>query len=151
MLALPVRAEVLSFRQIPFFITLNFGEEQRIASSGPLRYIARCIVNDGGEDKARIIATSTEDGWFEEDSSTTTFNAGDEVIAFVVGTITGTLFYNNDTDDGSSLTFTSATRGNHLSIDGETLGLGLNLGPPANVDCVFAGTATAIRGSVGND
>jgi hypothetical protein len=60
----PAKAEVLSFRQIRFFITLNGGEE-RIPSSGPLRYIARCIVSSVGGDAARIIATSTQDGWFE--------------------------------------------------------------------------------------
>jgi hypothetical protein len=81
----------------------------------------------------------------------TTFNAGDEEVAFDREVGTGALAYDNDINGSSSLIFTSATRGNYLSIDGETLGLGLNLGPPANVDCVFVGTATAIRGSVGND
>jgi hypothetical protein len=49
---------------------------QRIATSGPLRYIARCIVNDAGTDRAQNIATSTQDGWFEEDYETSIFNAG---------------------------------------------------------------------------
>jgi hypothetical protein len=78
----------------------------------------------------------------------TTFNAGDEEVAFDREVGTGALAYDNDINGSSSLIFTSATRGNYLSIVGETLGLGLNLGP---ADCVFVGTATAIRGSVGNN
>ena len=84
-----------------FYIVLDGnGSTATIATHGPLRYFARCLLNQpddrpmgagGFGDRLEIVATSSASGWFEEDASDSNpddpdpdnvpFGAGEQFIA----------------------------------------------------------------------
>ena len=123
----------------PFYITLDGDTEATIAINGPLEYFARCTVDAGGRDKIEILATSTEDGWWDEDGFWP-LRADDEVLVFLEIGATGQSRYDNDTNEGSAV----AADGSYIAIDGDTLGLGLNV---FGHDCIAVGTVIVITGT----
>jgi hypothetical protein len=132
-------------REVPFYIVLDGdGDEETIATNGPLEYFARCRVNSEispgvFRDIVEIVATSTEDGWFLNHDSGPN-SADDELVNFVITISTGDEFYDNDIDNGTM----AAPDGSYLAIDGEMLGLGLNI---FGHDCIVIGTAVLINGT----
>lgn len=128
-----------------FYLTLDTDQEEKtIATHGSLRYFARCSINkDDGkgtfEDRIEIFATSTEGPWYEEDNSVTALAANDEVLVFYESTtIIGAERYDNNIDDGSMV----GPNGFYMSIDGESLGLGLNIYGHA---CTVVGSVLKIQ------
>jgi hypothetical protein len=110
-------------------------QEVTLAQNGPLRYFARCTVDDGGTDRIEVFI----------ESSVAAFASGDDlapgvpVQMFSNSSDAATPNYDNSIDDGSA----SAQQDGrlfYLAIDGETLGLGLNV---FGSECYVAGTATS--------
>ena len=112
-----------------FYVTLDTDQEEKtIATYGSLRYFVRCTINEdvgGGNfmDKVEILSTSTEAPWYDEQSPATAQVADDEVVVYDTLAPTGTEYYNNEIDSGSLV----GPGGYYMSIDGESLGLGLNI------------------------
>ncbi len=125
----------------PFYVTLLSGDEVTLATNGPLEYFARCTIDDGGKDKIEIFVTSTQDGWWDEEVAFRTPHAADdEVRAFYKIATTGQSHYDNDINEGSAI----AADGSYMAIDGDTIGLGLNI---FGYDCIAAGTVVVIAGA----
>jgi hypothetical protein len=125
---------------IPFYITLDGnGSEQTITINGPLEVFARCKTNDFGNDRIQVIATSAKAGWFIT-SNTTPNSANSEFIIFEVIRSAGSTIYSNDATTVSI----ASSDGSYLTIDGETIGLGLNV---FGHSCIAVGTVTAIKGN----
>jgi len=126
---------------IPFYITHDGnGSEQTITTNGPLELFARCKTNDFGDDRIQVIATSTEAGWFIT-SDTTPNAANTEVIIFEVSSTAESTLYSN----AATTVSLAAGDGSYLTIDGETIGLGLNI---FGHNCIAVGTVTAIKGNL---
>lgn len=116
--------------------------EVTLAENGPLRYFARCTVDDGGTDRIQVLVESTTGDAYEEDAGQLT--ADTPVVAYDHVVLTGIEDYSNDIDDGSSVAM-EGTTGSYIGIDGETLGLGLNI---FGHDCVVAGAAFFANGDL---
>lgn len=130
-----------------FYITLDGdGTTATIATHGPFTYFARCVVNDTGEDRIEIVATSSVSGWLEEDendfgSSNPPLAAGVEVIAWeaFVNPSGGVLY--TQLSEVSAI----APDGSYLALDGESGGVGLNL---FGHDCLVVGNIYRITGTL---
>lgn len=118
---------------VVFSASLDFGEEYTIVEADGSRIFARCF-QEGGDDRLHIIATSTTDGWFTNQSSTTENGPGDEVNLETVSTSTGNTRYFDEIDEGHMM----APNGWYLAYQQETTALGLNV---FGADCVTAGLA----------
>jgi cysteine-rich repeat protein len=126
-----------NFVQVPFYVFLDGdATEAPLATNGPLSLIARCRVNNGGNDRLEFVISSTVDGWFEEDTGAAQ-TAGTEIVAHSDQAATGTVFYDNNIDDFSAV----APGGYYLGADSEITGLGLNL---FGHNCLAVGVATLI-------
>jgi len=124
------------------------GSEVTIAENGPLRYFARCTVGsegDGTDDRIEVFVESSTDEAFEEDSGR--LAPGEEVLVYDNTSAPQTPSYDNDIDDGSSIA-AEGTTGSYIGIDGETIGLGLNV---FGNDCVVAGSAFFADGEVAGE
>lgn len=81
----------------PFYNFLDTNGQQTVATHGPLSIIFRCSINEGGvNDFIRIIATSSEAGWFI--SGNGPFAAGQEVSLDTFSVATGTAAVNDITN-----------------------------------------------------
>ncbi len=85
---------------------------------------------------------STTGDAFEEDEGPLT--ADTPVAAYSHSGSTTDPSYENDIDDGSTVAM-EGTTGSYIGIDGETIGLGLNL---FGHDCVVAGAAFLANGDL---
>ena len=86
-------------------------------------------------------------GWFEEDESdssgtNTPLAAGQEVQVFCEDHTTGGAEFNNDIDEFSAIGPNSDGELFYVGIDGETLGLGLNI---FGHKCLAVGTITLME------
>jgi hypothetical protein len=132
-------AKVLESKTKHFYITLDGdGVSKTIALFDPFRVFVQCQVNRNGKDKIKIFVKSSAGGWFVNDRNGP-LAAGKRVALFSEDETTGEAEYTDDDGEGSA----AAGNGAYLSIDGETLGLGLNV---FGHDCVAIGTVTFIRG-----
>ncbi len=114
---------------------IGFGEEVTLASNGPLRYFGRCVLNESGNDFARVFVVSTTAGAFSTAGGALTANV--ETLVFSNSVTTGNTSWNQDIDDNAAYAQAGGQQ-YYLAIDGETLGLGVNvLGP----GCTFAGSS----------
>lgn len=119
-----------------YFETLDGdGAEVTLAENGPLRYFARCTVNDAGTDRIEVLVESTTDDAFSGDGGDLTANT--EEVVFSNSTTTGDPRFGRDIDADPAVAMEGST-GSYIGIDGETLGLGLNI---FGHDCVVAGSA----------
>ena len=126
---------------IPWITILDGdGAEETIATNGALEFFARCRVNDGGQDRIQIFVTSSVDGWFEEDTGGAQ-TAGTEILMFQSNIATGNPSYQEDIDEGSAV----APDGSYVAIDGEMLGLGLNI---FGHSCIAVGNAMLFTGTL---
>jgi hypothetical protein len=128
-------------KTIPFYITLDGEAEQTIATSGPLKFIARCTLSNPGspgEATVHVVATSTENGWFYSAGGLLgPFNAGFEDNVFSASAPIGTA---QIIQGGNSVILINDSF--CLTIDAETLGLGVNI---FGHDCVVVGTVSSAR------
>ena len=138
--AVSAEAKVLNSNRKPFYVTLDGnGSRATIAKNGSLTIFAQCLVNQEEEDEIKIIATNSKGGWYDSEHGTF-LRAGKRVVLFSEEEETGEPTYEGD-EEGVSV----ATRnGRYLAIDGDTLGLGLNI---FGHDCVAVGTVTSITGN----
>ena len=126
-----------------FYVTLDTDQEEKIiASFGPLRYFARCSINvdiGGGifKDRIEIFSTSTESPWYDEVTSLT-LAANHEQMVYDISSDPGVETYNNEIDNGSMV----GPGGYYMSIDGESLGLGLNIYGHA---CTVVGSVLKVK------
>lgn len=120
-------------RFVTFSVVLDSdGEEVVVAESGPLRVVARCRLDDGGEDRVTLLFDSAEDGWFVASGGAAPRPAG---TPFAIATWPA--------EQGRSSLFAGidgeaayGPGGQYLALQKETALLGLNLdGRP----CVAAG------------
>ena len=135
-----------------FFETLEFGDTVLIVRHGPLTIEAQCDTLENGFtfDRVRLIVTTTVPG------VVAAIQSGDYPIAggteFLDPTTPedrrevafhtadpGVPSYSNDPQNASII----APSGEVILIDGETLGLGLNI---FDVDCLAAGTYQTFKG-----
>ena len=132
----------------PFFVTLDFGEEKTIAKAGPFKVFARCIVIPaGGPDIVRIIVTSEEAGWFAETDEDPIANGGPfaadaEAAALQEAFPTGLPIYSNNPDKFSAIGPDDDGDLYYVSIDGDTVGLGLNI---FGNDCLAVGNVSIMK------
>ena len=125
-----------------FYVTLDINlAEQTIATNGPLEYFVRCFINDGGSDRVEIIATSSVAGWYEEDNGSAALPALQEEIILSNSNPTGDDDYENEIDDGSMV----GPDGSYMAVDGETVGLGLNI---FGHRCVAVGHVIKVNGTL---
>jgi hypothetical protein len=127
-----------------FLIKLQGGQQMLIARNGEVSLTAQCAANLAGFDRVRILAATTVDGavMAGTDSFTgattldTTTQADDRELRSQ-SVATNSTFVFNAIDRG----FVMAPSGKMLSIDGETLALGLNY---EGARCVLAGVVTKV-------
>ena len=131
-----------------FFVTLDTdGEESRIASAGPFELFARCSV--GSTDKIEILVRSTVGGWFEP-MITRPIKADEERVVFSDSANGDQSTYENNVDRFSAVGPDENGRLFYIAIDGETVGLGLNI---FDHECLAVGTVTLaeLGGSTGGN
>jgi hypothetical protein len=134
-----------------FFVTADIdGEERPIATAGPFEIFARCFV--GATDQIQILVRSAVGGW-REPFSTSPFDAGEERVVFDDSANGDQPSYENSVDRFTALGPDENGRLFYLAIDGETLGLGLNV---FDHECLAVGTVTLARlgnggGAAGDD
>ena len=135
-----------------FFVTLDGdGAQATIATLGPLTYFVRCLVSrpvggGGFRDGIEIVATSSVDGWFEEDESdnfggNSPLLAGEEVIVQDHFAPSGAGARFRNIEESSAV----APDGSHLALKGDTGAFGTNL---LGHDCVAMGTIFRITGTL---
>ena len=110
-----------------------------IVTNGPLKIKMKCLVDPEGFQRVevQIFATSTSGNWFESDQGEKRLE-GEKVTLFSADEDLNDKNY-TDGDDGISI---ASKDGKHyIAINGQTLGLGLNV---LGHDCVAIGTATSI-------
>lgn len=114
----------------PFYGTLEANGEQTLITHGSLQLKMRCVVNDGGKDKVFLYFDSTAPDWWwsanESGDGPLPAGANNEMNGFDASNTTGIAQYTNDIDDGSAAVKVGSTI-QYLAIDGEGLGLGLNV------------------------
>ena len=115
------------------------GSKKTIATIKPLKFVARCELNSEGEDEIKIVAQSSRDGWLAS-TWDEPLSRRRKVVMFSESDSAGEPAYENDDGDGSI----AAPNGAYMAIDGDTLGLGLNV---LGHDCVAIGTLTIIKGN----
>jgi hypothetical protein len=126
----------------PFFATMTTGEEQVIATLGPLSLGARCLPDDGeGLIRTQVFATSTVDGWavsgiFIEGGID--LPAGDALLLQVSVPLAGPGELGRV--DGTSLI---APSGEMLATDAIVIGTRV-----FGVDCLVAGTVLKVTGEL---
>jgi len=108
------------------------GEEKTIATAGPLEVFARCRLGDGGEDFVEVVVTSSEPGWICAElgvrcDATTLLGSGALSVALRLRTPAGQLKYALDADGSNAIGPDAEGALFFISIDGDTLGLGLNI------------------------
>ena len=135
-------AESISTFDTYFEVLDGDQSEVTLAENGPLRYFARCTVDDGGTDRIEVLVESTTGEAFEQDEGQLTASTPAVIYESIVGTTDES--YDNDVDEGSTAAM-EGTTGSYLAIDGETLGLGLNI---FGHDCVVAGSAFSAEGDL---
>lgn len=131
--------------QTPFFIRLGFGQQQTIASNGPVSFVAVCS-REGGYDYARILFASTLDGSVADGEDYyyggpgETFGPGtpasDRLLIEAYEEEGQTTVY-NDIDEGFVLSPTDKM----LTTNSEGIALGLNYGQQG---CLFGGVVNAL-------
>lgn len=127
---------------IPVAVKLAAGESRTIATSGPLKLVAQCTANDGGNDRVEILAETTAANSILEGFDN--FNGGPLATDYLQPSTlavdrqlvneeqpTGTnLTADSDTDEG----FAYAPSGEFLGITGDATALVLN---PAGGKCAI--------------
>ena len=154
----PALLEALAPSSSTFYITLDGdGATETIATHGPLTYFARCLV-DRSEyygyqasseyrasfDRVEIVATSSQSGWFEEDTTdeggSRPLEEGEEVV-----TNSRTAYPSGDVVYGNlSETSIVAPDGSYLALEGDAGGMALNI---FGHDCLVVGTIYRITGA----
>jgi hypothetical protein len=131
--------------QTPFLFRLGFGQERLIASHGSVSLTAVCD-QSGGNDRARILMATSQNGAVANGTDAFSGNAGkflettsppDEREFVVVTAPTGQTNVSVDIDEG----FVLGPDDKMLTANSEGLGLGVNY---RNVGCVFGGIANAV-------
>jgi hypothetical protein len=121
----------------PFAFTLDFGQERVIAELGASRLLARCIGNLGGQDLVRIIATSSQAGWFASAATDTPQPPGGELIMAQRARPVGVAGYGQSSDRGHMM----SPDGSYLGYQQEVTVLSVNV---FGHDCVVAGLGVAM-------
>jgi len=113
---------------VPFaaFLDVN-GETRELVTHGPLKYSAKCLINDGGVDKIQVFVDSTAANWQDTNTGGGAGNpANTPVKMFESAGTTNNPYLDRDTSMGSAAV-QSAGKTFSLGIDGQTLALGLNV------------------------
>jgi hypothetical protein len=131
--------------QTPFLFRLGFGQTQQIASNGSVSLEAVCD-QSGGNDRARILMQTSQDGTVANGLNSFTGNAGnfltpttppDNRVLVSRAIPSGQTSVGETIDQG----FVLGPDNKMLSVNSEGVALGLNYG---NVGCVFAGIVNAV-------
>ena len=132
-------SQAQSRKEKAFYVTLDGdGAKKTIATNKPLKFVAQCELDSDGEDEVRIFAQSTQSGWFSSKVGEP-LSRRQRVVMFSEDESSGEPTYEDDDGDGSI----AAPNGAYMAIDGDTLGLGVNI---FGHDCVAIGTVTIIKG-----
>lgn len=118
------------------------GAEVDLVTTGPLRYFARCLIDDAGVDRIQILATSSVGPWWEERNETASRAADATVLAFSEFASTGSSRFDTDPDDHAMAVVQGGTI-HSMGIAGATMSLGLNV---FGHKCLVAGAAFMQRG-----
>ena len=131
--------------QTSFFIRLGFGQTQTIASNGVVSLVAVCDQN-AGNDRARILMQTSQNGAVADGSDNFTGNAGnflntntpEENREFVAVQIpSGQTFVESVIDQG----FVLGPDNKMLTANSEGIAIGLNY---SGASCLFAGVVNAV-------
>ncbi|HEX7060009.1 MAG TPA: hypothetical protein VF176_09185 [Solirubrobacterales bacterium] len=127
--------------QLPFFLRLNFGQSQTLATNGAVSLVAQCATGVGGtDDRARILGQTTQDGSILDGQNDltgpTTFldtgTAEDSRVLVSTQITSGKTFVNGSIDQG----FVLAPDGKTISTNSEGLVIGVNY---SGSNCIYGG------------
>lgn len=125
---------------VGFYVTLDGdGDEQTLATSGPLEFFARCTIT-GTTTLVEVLATSSRDGWFS--SLGGPHAAGEELLHYSLESDgTGPEYGDQSLRFDSSIV---SPDGHFLAVGNETMALGARM---FGHDCLAIGTATVVSGN----
>ena len=123
-----------------FYVTLDGdGDEQTLATNGPLEFFARCTVGATAT-TVEVFATSSQNGWFS--SMGGPHGGGEELLHYSLRSAgTGPEYGDHSLRFESSI---ASPDGHFLVVGNETMTLGTRM---FGHDCLAIGTATAITGN----
>jgi hypothetical protein len=129
-----------------FLIKLQGGQNRTIASNGSVSLQAQCAANLAGNDRVRIVASTTSDGAVlrgtdnltgAPGSTLDTTTPADNRELFVLTTTTNTTLVAGQIDRG----YVMSPGGKMLAIDGEATALGVNY---SGARCILAGVVQKV-------
>ncbi|HET6830177.1 MAG TPA: hypothetical protein VFH44_02390 [Solirubrobacterales bacterium] len=113
----PAAKALGKFKATNVDLTLADGEAEEIATAGPLTLTAQCRINDGGDDYAEVlISTSSDNAAFDGTDGDADFDAADSPLALAeVSNTTGTPAYDEESDGSARAASGEALMSNGLT------------------------------------